>query len=102
MSEQGIIDRARQKMAEDKKPPLYRVLLHNDDYTPMDFVVALLIKVFHHSHAKANVIMMNVHTKGYGIAGLFTCEVAETKMEQVLAYARQYQHPLQCSIEPES
>jgi ATP-dependent Clp protease adaptor protein ClpS len=85
-----------------KKPPLYRVLLLNDDYTTMDFVIEILTSVFHHSDEKAAQIMMHVHQKGAGICGIFTREIAETKVEQVLQYAQQNKHPLQCTMEPDS
>lgn len=85
-----------------KKPPLYRVLLLNDDYTTQDFVVDVLMAVFHHSEEKAAQIMMHVHRKGAGVCGIFTREIAETKVEQVLQYAQQNKHPLQCTMEPDS
>lgn len=85
-----------------KKPPLYRVLLINDDYTTMEFVIEVLRGVFHHSEEKAAQIMMHVHQKGVGVCGIYTREIAETKVEQVLQYAQQQEHPLQCKMEPES
>ncbi len=85
-----------------KKPPLYRVLLLNDDYTTMEFVIDVLTSVFHHSEEKAAQIMMHVHQKGAGICGIYTREIAETKVEQVLQYSQQNKHPLQCTMEPES
>lgn len=85
-----------------KKPPMYRVLLLNDDYTTMEFVIDVLTSVFHHSEEKAAQIMMHVHQKGAGICGIFTREIAETKIEQVLQYAQQNKHPLQCTMEPDS
>jgi ATP-dependent Clp protease adaptor protein ClpS len=84
-----------------KKPPLYKVLFHNDDYTTMEFVVSVLITVFHHSDAMAHTIMMHVHTKGIGIAGVFTREIAETKVAKTVALARKNEFPLELSIEPE-
>jgi ATP-dependent Clp protease adaptor protein ClpS len=85
-----------------KRPPLYRVVLLNDDYTTMEFVIEVLQGIFHHSEEKAAQIMMHVHQKGAGICGVFTREIAESKMEQVLQYAQQNKHPLQCTMEPES
>ena len=85
-----------------KRPPLYRVLLLNDDYTTMEFVIQVLVDIFHHSEERAGQIMMHVHQKGAGICGIYTREIAESKVEQVLEYARQNQHPLQCTMEPDS
>lgn len=84
-----------------KKPSLYKVLLLNDDYTPMDFVVYVLERFFNKAHEEANRIMWHVHQKGVGICGVFTYEVAETKVAQVMNFARQHQHPLQCTMEKE-
>jgi len=80
-------------------PPLYKVLLHNDDYTPMDFVVMVLEKFFRKTHAEALEVMLNVHNKGIGICGVFPYEIAETKVSVVLETAREHEHPLQCSME---
>lgn len=85
-----------------KKPPLYRVILLNDDYTTMEFVIYVLRNIFNHSEERAAQIMMHVHQKGAGICGVYTREIAETKVEQVIEYARQNQHPLQCTMEPDS
>jgi ATP-dependent Clp protease adaptor protein ClpS len=82
-----------------KRPPLYQVLLLNDDYTPMEFVVDVLEKVFGMDRIKATRVMLEVHTKGKGVCGVFTFEIAETKVAQVMAYARQHQHPLLCTME---
>ena len=87
--------------AKTKKPSLYKVLLLNDDYTPMEFVVHILERFFSKSHDDAYMIMMNVHQRGVGMCGVFTYEVAETKVAQVLDFARQHQHPLQCTMEKE-
>ena len=85
-----------------KRPPLYRVLLLNDDYTTMEFVIQVLTTIFHHSEEKAAQIMMHVHQKGAGICGIYTREVAESKVEQVRQLAEQSEHPLQCTMEPDS
>lgn len=82
-----------------KKPSMYKVLLLNDDYTPMDFVVFILETLFSKSHEEANEIMLNVHKNGVGVCGIYTYEVAETKASQVMNLARRNQHPLQCHIE---
>jgi len=84
-----------------ERPRLYEVLLHNDDYTTQEFVVYILMKFFHHDADTATKIMLHVHTKGIGVAGVFTYEVAETKVAQVMDFARQHQHPLQCTMEKE-
>ena len=92
-------------MANDKpalkRPPLYKVVLLNDDYTPMEFVVLILERFFSKSHEEALNIMLHVHQKGVGICGVFTYEVAETKVTQVMDLAQQHQHPLQCTLEKE-
>ncbi|TYO97093.1 ATP-dependent Clp protease adaptor protein ClpS [Geothermobacter ehrlichii] len=80
-------------------PPLFRVLMHNDDYTTMDFVVEVLQKVFHKSATEANRIMLHIHHKGVGVCGVFPYEVAETKIAQVHNLARQTGFPLRCSLE---
>lgn len=82
-----------------RKPNLYRVLLLNDDYTPMDFVVSILESFFKKSRQEATVIMMNVHRTGVGECGIYTYEVAESKVSQVMMYAKENQHPLQCVME---
>ena len=82
-----------------KKPPLYKVVLLNDDYTPMDFVVDILIHFFSMSEEKATRVMLHVHTRGVGVCGVFAKDVAETKVELVNQYARDHQHPLKCSME---
>ncbi len=82
-----------------KKPALYKVLMLNDDYTPMEFVVHVLERYFKMRNEEATRIMLHVHQKGVGICGVFTYEVAETKVNQVMDFARQHQHPLQCTIE---
>ncbi|HEC05314.1 ATP-dependent Clp protease adapter ClpS [Thiolapillus sp.] len=82
-----------------KKPPLYKVLLLNDDYTPMDFVVEILTDYFHMSEEKATQVMLHVHTRGVGVCGVFTRDIAETKVAQVNDYSRENQHPLLCTME---
>jgi ATP-dependent Clp protease adaptor protein ClpS len=84
-----------------KPPPLYKVLLLNDDYTPMEFVIHVLERFFAKSREDATRIMLHVHHNGVGICGVFTFEVAETKVAQVVEFARQNQHPLQCTMEKE-
>lgn len=84
-----------------KKPSMYKVLLLNDDYTPMQFVVTVLEKFFNKSHEEATEIMLSIHWEGVGICGVFTFEIAETKVAQVVDYARKHQHPLQCTLEKE-
>ena len=84
-----------------KRPDMYRVLLINDDYTPMDFVIMLLQSVFRKDHEAATQIMMHVHTKGVGVCGAYTREVAETKVRQVMDLSQQGEHPLQCTMEPD-
>src|SRR4051794_11500278 len=82
-----------------KRPNLYRVLILNDDYTPMEFVVHVLEKFFHKDRDEATRIMLHVHQRGVGICGVYTYEVAETKVTQVMDFARRHQHPLQCTLE---
>ncbi len=82
-----------------KRPPLYQVVLINDDYTPMEFVVDILQRFFSMDRTKATRVMLEVHTKGKGVCGVFTFEIAETKVAQVIAYARQHQHPLMATLE---
>ena len=82
-----------------KKPPLYQVLLINDDYTPMEFVVDILESVFGMERTRATQVMLEVHTRGKGVCGVYTHEIAETKVAQVTGYARQHQHPLLCTME---
>lgn len=84
-----------------KRPRMFKVLLHNDDYTTREFVVDVLRNVFHHSEAAAMRIMLHVHTTGIGIAGVFTREVAETKVALVERLAREHEYPLQMTMEPE-
>jgi ATP-dependent Clp protease adaptor protein ClpS len=90
------IEEARPRL---KKPPLYRVVLLNDDYTPMDFVVQVLQGIFSMDRSTATRIMLQVHTKGKGICGVYTYEIAETKVAQVTGLAQKHQHPLLCTME---
>lgn len=83
------------------KPPLYKVLLLNDDYTPMEFVVEILESLFHKTRQEATQIMLHVHQQGVGLCGVYTYDVAQTKAAHVHAIARQAQHPLRCTIEKE-
>jgi ATP-dependent Clp protease adaptor protein ClpS len=86
---------------QTKKPAMYKVFLLNDDYTPMDFVVQVLEVFFNKTREDATGIMLQVHKSGLGLCGVYTYEIAETKVAQVLAAARQAQHPLQCTMEKE-
>lgn len=90
---------ATQTRVRTKKPSLYRVLLLNDDYTPMEFVVYVLEQFFNRSREQATRIMLHVHQKGVGLCGVYTYEVAETKVAQVLDLAKRHEHPLQCVME---
>ena len=97
-TEVGVLTRAQIK---PKKPALYRVLLLNDDFTPMDFVVHILERFFSKNRQEATEIMMQVHRRGVGVCGTYTYEVAETKVNLVMDYARKNEHPLQCTMEKE-
>jgi len=97
-TDQSVLVDTRSKT---KRPPLYKVLLLNDDYTPMEFVVLVLERFFGMNHAQAFDIMLTVHKKGLAVVGVFSHEVAETKVAQVMDSARQNQHPLQCTMEKE-
>ncbi len=91
-----VVEEARPKI---KRPPLYKVILLNDDYTPMEFVVDVLQKIFSMDREKATRVMLQVHTQGRGVCGVYTYEIAETKVAQVNSYSRQHQHPLLCTME---
>jgi ATP-dependent Clp protease adaptor protein ClpS len=91
-----VAEKTRQKL---KEPPMYKVLLHNDDYTTMEFVVHILMLVFHKPVEEATQIMLNVHRKGIGVCGVYTKEIAETKVASVAALAKQHEFPLKCSYE---
>ena len=92
----GVVVKAKPKT---KKPSMYKVLMLNDDYTPMEFVVDVLEKFFAMDRPAATRIMLEVHTRGKGVCGVFTYEIAETKVAQVTTYARDNQHPLMCTLE---
>ena len=92
----GVVTSTKPKL---QKPSMYRVLLLNDDYTPMEFVVYVLEQIFNKSREDATQIMLHVHQNGVGVCGVFTYEVAETKVAQVVDSARRNQHPLQCTME---
>ncbi|MCH2095394.1 MAG: ATP-dependent Clp protease adapter ClpS [Rhodobacteraceae bacterium] len=97
-NDSGIAVKTRSRT---KRPPLYKVLLLNDDYTPMEFVVHILERFFGMTHAQAFEIMLTVHKKGVAVVGVFSHEIAETKVGQVMDFARRHQHPLQCTMEKE-
>ena len=84
-----------------KKPPLYKVMILNDDFTPMEFVVSVLERFFGMSHAQAFELMLTVHKKGLAVVGVYSHEIAETKVAQVMDFAQRHQHPLQCTMEKE-
>ncbi|MCU0911524.1 MAG: ATP-dependent Clp protease adapter ClpS [Rhodobacteraceae bacterium] len=96
--ETGVVTKTKPKT---QRPPLYKVLLLNDDYTPMEFVVHVLERFFGMNHAQAFELMLTVHKKGLAVVGVFSFEVAETKVAQVMDFARRHQHPLQCTMEKE-
>lgn len=97
--ETGLATITRPKTGE---PSFYKVILLNDDYTPMDFVVAILQNIFHRTPPDAQKIMMQVHQAGAGVAGIYTLEIAETKIQQVHEFSRQNKYPLRCTIEKEN
>ncbi|MCK6452832.1 MAG: ATP-dependent Clp protease adapter ClpS [Alphaproteobacteria bacterium] len=94
----GVVVKTKPKT---KKPSMYKVLMLNDDYTPMEFVVHILERFFHKTREEATRIMLHVHRRGVGVCGVYTYEVAETKVTQVMDFARRHQHPLQCTMEKE-
>ena len=96
--DRGVLLEAKPKV---KKPPMYNVLLLNDDYTPMEFVVIVLERFFDKDHTQAFEIMLTVHKKGMAVVGVFSHEIAETKVAQVMDFSRRHQHPLQCTMEKE-
>lgn len=95
--ERGVA--VQESQPELKRPPMYKVLLINDDYTPMEFVVHILEDFFSMDRVKATQVMLTVHTQGKGLCGIYTRDVAETKVNQVNAYSRRHQHPLLCTME---
>jgi len=98
-NESATIERVETQLVP---PSMYNVLLHNDDYTPMDFVIDVLQRFFRLDSESATEVMLSVHYKDVGICGIFTAEIAETKVMQVMNYAKQNEHPLRCSMEKES
>lgn len=96
--ERGVATKTREKT---KKPSMYRVILMNDDYTPMEFVISILMGIFKKSQEEATQVMLNVHQTGIGTCGVYTFEVAETKVAQVMDAAKRNMHPLQCTLEKE-
>ena len=94
----GVVTETKPKT---KRPSMYKVLILNDDYTPMEFVVDVLQHIFQKNREEATQIMLHVHQKGVGVCGVYTYEVAETKVTQTVDYARKNQHPLQCTLEKE-
>jgi len=97
-ADSGVMLKSRPKT---KRPSMYKVLLLNDDFTPMDFVVHILEKFFSKTRAEATDVMLHVHRRGVGICGIYTYEIAETKVTQVMDYARANEQPLQCTMEKE-
>ncbi|MBT1449368.1 ATP-dependent Clp protease adapter ClpS [Glaciecola sp. XM2] len=105
MSRENIMNVDGEKLIELQKqktepPPMYKVMLNNDDYTPMDFVIEVLTKFFGMDSEKANQLMLTVHYRGKAVCGIYTAEIAETKVMQVNQYSRKHQHPLMCTMEP--
>ena len=94
----SVITKSR---SETKKPSMYKVLLLNDDYTPMEFVVIVLMRFFGMDEQRATTIMLHVHRRGVGVCGVYSYEIAETKVKQVCDFARRNEHPLQCTMEKE-
>jgi len=105
MSKHNIVSIEGEKLIELQKqktqpPPMYKVMLNNDDYTPMDFVIEVLTRFFSMDLEKANQLMLTVHYRGKAVCGIYTAEIAETKVMQVNQYSRKHQHPLMCTMEP--
>jgi len=96
--ETGVATKTRPKT---ERPPLYKVMLLNDDFTPMEFVVIVLERFFGLNHAQSFELMLTVHKKGLAVVGVFSHEIAETKVGQVMDYAQRHEHPLQCTMEKE-
>jgi ATP-dependent Clp protease adaptor protein ClpS len=99
--EQEDVAAEQETRQKTERPRMYKVLLHNDNYTTMDFVVMVLVDVFHKPEAEAVVIMLDVHQKGIGVAGVYVREIAETKVQRAMQLARQAEFPLLCTMEPE-
>jgi ATP-dependent Clp protease adaptor protein ClpS len=99
--EEGGVATEQETRHKVDPPRMYKVLLHNDNYTTMEFVVMVLVSVFHKSEAEAVQIMLDVHRRGIGLAGVYQREIAETKIQRVLQLAQQAQFPLMCTMEPE-
>lgn len=93
---EGLAELTRQRV---EPPSMYKVVLHNDDYTPMDFVIDVLTRFFNMQYEKASEVMLQVHYEGKAICGVFTAEIAETKVQQVSTYAKEHEHPLLCTME---
>lgn len=100
-ADDGDVGLAVATKPKTKRPPMYKVMILNDDFTPMEFVVMVLERFFGMNHAQAFELMLTVHKKGLAVAGVFSYEIAETKVTQVMQMAREHQHPLQCTMEKE-
>jgi ATP-dependent Clp protease adaptor protein ClpS len=96
--ETGILILKKEKVDHPRK---FKVMLHNDDYTTMEFVMSVLQKIFHKSYDEAYAIMMNIHLNGHGVCGLYSYEIAETKQMEVKRWSKEHGHPLKCTLEPE-
>ncbi|MCB9026079.1 MAG: ATP-dependent Clp protease adapter ClpS [Bdellovibrionaceae bacterium] len=99
IEDKGQIQTLNKPSSKTQRPPLYKVLILNDDYTPMDFVIHVLKKFFKKGETEAAEIMLHVHNRGSGLAGIYTYEIAETKVFQTNEYSRKNQHPLKCTLE---
>lgn len=97
-SDTGVLERQKEKLSE---PPMYKVVMHNDDYTPFEFVISVLVDIFRMSEEKATNIAVQIHHQGKGICGVFAKDIAEFKQQKVMDRARAEEHPLQCTIESE-
>jgi len=96
-----VVEKETRTKTKLKRPKLYKVLLHNDDYTTMEFVVMILMTIFQKSEVEANAVMLHVHRMGVGVAGVFSYEIAEAKMQETMAAAEEAEFPLLCTIEPD-
>ncbi len=94
-----VVSKEKQEIAKEKYPPMYKILLLNDDFTPMEFVIEVLKIFFYMNQEQATQIMLKVHTEGVGVCGVYTSDIANTKVNQVVAFARKNQHPLRCVME---